>query len=60
MMTTEFDHIPDEVWNEAARSVFKEIRAETGIPDWLPKLLNGRREFEDRILAKLKERQRTS
>jgi hypothetical protein len=42
------DEIPDDAWNEAAQTVLKEIRAETGIPDWLPKYLNGRDEFERR------------
>jgi hypothetical protein len=43
--------IPDDVWNDAAQTVLKEIRAETGIPNWLPKLLNGRDEFEKRVVA---------
>ena len=38
--------IPDHVWDRAAEIVLREIRAETGIANWLPKLLNGRSEFE--------------
>jgi hypothetical protein len=41
--------IPDHVWDKAAEIVLREIRAETGIPNWLPKLLNGRDRFEKRI-----------
>ena len=59
-MNKEFDHIPDEDWNEAGRAIMQEIRAETGIADWTPKLLNGRRDYVERTLAKLKERGRTS
>ena len=43
--------IPDDVWDRAAEIVLREIRAETGIPNWLPKLLNGRDEFEKRVEA---------
>ena len=43
--------IPDDVWDKAAEIVLREIRAETGIPNWLPKLLNGRDEFEKRVVA---------
>jgi hypothetical protein len=43
--------IPDDVWDRAAEIVLREIRAETGIPSWLPKLLNGRDEFEKRVEA---------
>ena len=43
--------IPDDVWDRAVEIVSREIRAETGIPSWLPKLLNGRDEFEKRVLA---------
>ena len=43
--------IPDRVWDRAAEIVLREIRAETGIPSWLPKLLNGRDEFEKRVVA---------
>jgi hypothetical protein len=43
--------IPKDVWDRAARMVLKDIRAETGIPSWLPKLLNGRSEFERRVMA---------
>jgi hypothetical protein len=42
---------PDDVWNETAQTVLKEIRSETGIPDWLPKYLNGRDDFERRVMA---------
>jgi hypothetical protein len=45
------DPIPDDVWDRAAEIVLREIRAETGIPSWLPKLLNGRDEFEKRVVA---------
>ena len=43
--------IPDHVWDRAAEIVLREIRAETGIPNWLPKLLNGRDNFEKRLEA---------
>ena len=43
--------IPDDVWDRAAEIVLREIRAETGISNWLPKLLNGRDEFEKRVEA---------
>ena len=43
--------IPDHVWDRAAEIVLREIRAETGIVNWLPKLLNGRAEFEKRVVA---------
>ena len=43
--------IPDDVWDRAAEIVLREIRGETGIPNWLPKLLNGRDEFEKRVVA---------
>ena len=43
--------IPDDVWDTAADIVLREIRAETGIPSELPKLLNGRDEFEKRVVA---------
>jgi hypothetical protein len=55
MMADRFTLIPGEQWDEAADAVINEIRAETGIADWLPGYLNGRREFERRVLAKLKE-----
>ena len=42
---------PDDVWNETAQTVLKEIRSEIGIPDWLPKYLNGRDDFERRVMA---------
>jgi hypothetical protein len=38
--------IADHVWDKAAKIVLREIRAETGIRSWLPKLLNGRSDFE--------------
>ena len=43
--------IPDHVWDRAAEIVLRDIRAETGISNWLPKLLNGRDEFEKRVEA---------
>ena len=54
-MPKRFAYIPDKEWDEAADTVTKEIRVETGIPDWLPTFLNGRREFERRVLTKLRE-----
>lgn len=55
MMAERFAHIPGEKWDEAADAVINEFRVETGITDWLPTFLNGRREFERRVLAKLRE-----
>ena len=43
--------IADHVWDRAAEIVVREIRAETGIPNWLPKLPNGRDGFEKRVVA---------
>jgi len=43
--------IPDDVWDRAAEIVLREIRGETGIPNWLPKLPNGRDGFEKRVVA---------
>jgi len=51
--------IPDHVWDRAAEIVLREIRAETGIPNWLPKLLNGRDEFEKRVEALVQGRQQS-
>jgi len=51
MMADRFRHIPPDKWDEAADRVIKEIRAETGVVDWLPTFLNGRREFERRVLV---------
>jgi hypothetical protein len=51
MQPLPINEIPDDVWNEAAQTVLTEIRTETGIPNWLPKYLNGRDDFERRVLA---------
>jgi hypothetical protein len=34
----------------------KETHAETGIPDWLPKYLNGRDDFERRVVVLIGQR----
>ena len=44
-MPKRFACIPDKDWDEAADTVTKEIRVHTGIAEWLPTVLNGRREF---------------
>jgi hypothetical protein len=49
--TVQIDRIPDDLWKEAAAIVIKEIRTEMGIPNWLPKFMNGRDEFEARVIA---------
>ena len=50
----EIKQIPHDVREELALIVLAEIRAETGIPNWTPKLLNGSREFEKRMIQKFK------
>jgi vacuolar-type H+-ATPase subunit E/Vma4 len=50
----EIDRIPSAARNEAARFVIDAKRKETGISDWLPKLLNGSREFEQRVIERVK------
>jgi hypothetical protein len=50
--------IPEEEWFAAARIVIEQKRQETGIANWVPKPLNGRREFEERTLAMVEERRR--
>jgi hypothetical protein len=47
----EIKTIPEDIWNEIASKVLGQIRAEKGIPEWEPKLLNGSYEFEERMLA---------
>lgn len=49
--------IPKDVWNALADEVIKEIRAETDIPIWMPKFLNGSYEFEKRMVQKFKARE---
>ena len=50
--------IPSEEWDAAARIVIEEKRRETGFTNWLPKLLNGSREFEERVIALLEEKRK--
>jgi hypothetical protein len=47
---------PDEQWNKAAFAVIEQIRREKGIPNWLPRLLNGRHEFEKRVVLAILEK----
>ena len=47
--------IPPNQWNDLVDLVLAEIRAEKGIPNWEPKFHNGRREFEQAMLAKFNE-----
>jgi len=42
---------PDDVWNETAQTVLKEIRSETGIPLIGYRNTNGRDDFERRVMA---------
>ena len=51
----EIETVPHDVWAMAVPIVLEQIRAEKGIPDWEPKLLNGSYEFEERMLKFLKE-----
>ena len=51
--------IPDDEWSAAGRVVIEQKRQETGIANWLPSLLNGRREFEERTLAFVEEKRKT-
>ena len=55
MVADRFGHIPGDKWDEAADAVVKEIRAEIGVAEWLPTFFNGRREFERRVFAKLRD-----
>jgi hypothetical protein len=55
MMPERFARTPEK-WDEAADAIINEIRTETGIADWVPTFLNGRHEFERRIIAKLTEK----
>ena len=50
--------VPDDEWSAAATIVIGQKRQETGIANWLPSLLNGRREFEERTLALVEEKQK--
>ena len=43
--------IPDDVWDRAAENRIEGNPRRNGIPTWLPKLLNGRDEFEKRVVA---------
>jgi hypothetical protein len=56
MQPLPINEIADDVWNEAAQTVLKETHAETGIPDWLPKYLNGRDDFERRVVVLIGQR----
>jgi hypothetical protein len=56
MQPLPINEIADDVWNEAAQTVLKETRAETGIPNWLPKYLNGRDDFERRVVVLIGQR----
>jgi hypothetical protein len=51
-------NIPDDEWDAAAKIVIAQIRAETGIPNWLPSYLNGRREFRARTLDLISKQRR--
>ena len=57
MYFVEIKLIPSDVWEKLVPIVLQEIRAEKGIPDWRPKLLNGSYEFEKRMIRKYKELQ---
>ena len=46
--------IPRDQWDAIADLVLADIRAEKGEPNWVPKFHNGRREFEEAMLAKFK------
>ena len=50
--------IPNEEWSAAATIVIEQKRQEAGIANWLPSLLNGRREFEERTIALVEEKQK--
>jgi hypothetical protein len=43
--------ITDQEWDEAGKLVLKQIRDEKGIANWLPTFLNGRSEFQKRVLT---------
>jgi hypothetical protein len=58
MNLAQIKDIPDDEWDQAAEIVIAEIRAETGIPNWLPTYLNGSDEFEIRTLKLISKRRK--